>query len=95
LEVNALAATEAVHLCIPERVRIQLKLESIDNKEVTLAEGSQQLVPYVGPLEVRFENRSDLLGAGHGGPGSVRRDSNGGLGPHRRPKTARDQSQSI
>jgi clan AA aspartic protease len=63
LEVNALADTGAVHLCIPEHVRIQLKLESIDNKEVTLADGSQQLVPYVGPLEIRFENRVGFVGA--------------------------------
>jgi hypothetical protein len=52
-----------VHLCIPEHVQIQLKLEAIDNKEVTLADGSKKLVPYVGPIELRFKNRVGFAGA--------------------------------
>lgn len=63
LELEALADAGAVHLCIPEHVRLQLKLEAIDNKEVTLADGSKQLVPYVGPLEIRFKNRVGFAGA--------------------------------
>jgi clan AA aspartic protease len=63
VEVNALADTGAVHLCIPEHVRIQLALEPIDSKEVTLADGSSRLVPYVGPVEVRFQNRVGFAGA--------------------------------
>lgn len=63
LEVDALADTGAVHLCIPEHVRIQLKLEAIDSKEVTLADGTNHLVPYVGPLEIRFKNRIGFVGA--------------------------------
>ena len=51
VEVVALVDTGALHLCIPEHVRIQLKLEVIDEREVTLADGSKQLVPYVGPIE--------------------------------------------
>ena len=61
--VNALVDTGAVHLCIPEHVRIQLKLEAIDQKEVTLADGSRKLVPYVGPIEIRFKNRTGFAGA--------------------------------
>ena len=63
VEVDALADTGAVHLCIPEPVRIQLKLEAIDSKEVTLADGKRTLVPYVGPIEVRFKNRIGFAGA--------------------------------
>jgi clan AA aspartic protease len=63
LEVNALVDTGAVHLCIPEHVRIQLKLEPIDDKEVTLADGSKRLVPYVGPIEIKFKNRTGFAGA--------------------------------
>lgn len=63
LEVNALVDTGAVHLCIPEHVRIQLKLEPIDDKEVTLANGSKRLVPYVGPIEIKFKNRTGFAGA--------------------------------
>jgi len=63
VDVVALADSGAVHLCIPEHVRIQLKLEAIDNKEVTLADGSTKLVPYVGPIELRFKNRVGFAGA--------------------------------
>lgn len=63
VDVVALADSGAVHLCIPEHVQIQLKLEAIDNKEVTLADGSRKLVPYVGPIELRFKNRVGLAGA--------------------------------
>jgi clan AA aspartic protease len=63
VDVVALADSGAVHLCIPEHVQIQLKLETIDNKEVTLADGSKKLVPYVGPIELRFKNRVGFAGA--------------------------------
>ena len=63
MDVVALADSGAVHLCIPEHVQIQLKLEAIDNKEVTLADGSKKLVSYVGPIELRFKNRVGFAGA--------------------------------
>ncbi len=63
LELDALADSGALHLCIPEHVRIQLKLEEIDKKEVTLADGGKKLVSYVGPVEIRFENRIGFSGA--------------------------------
>jgi clan AA aspartic protease len=63
VDVVALADSGAVHLCIPEHIQIQLKLEAIDNKEVTLADGSKKLVPYVGPIEIRFKNRIGFAGA--------------------------------
>jgi clan AA aspartic protease len=63
IEVEALADSGAVHLCIPEHVRVQLQLETQDKKEVTLADGSKRLVPYVGPLEIRFKNRIGFAGA--------------------------------
>jgi clan AA aspartic protease len=61
--VDALADSGAVHLCIPDQVRIQLKLEAIDSKEVTLADGKRAVVPYVGPIEIRFKNRVGFAGA--------------------------------
>ena len=63
VEAVALADSGAVHLCIPEHIQIQLKLEAIDNKEVTLADGSKKLVQYVGPIEIRFKNRVGFAGA--------------------------------
>jgi len=61
--IDALADTGAVHLCIPKHIQIQLKLDEIDKKEVTLADGSQRLVPYVGPIELRYANRVGFAGA--------------------------------
>jgi clan AA aspartic protease len=63
VKVDALADSGAVHLCIPEHVREQFKLEAIDEKVVTLADGSKKRVPYVGPIEVRFKNRVGFAGA--------------------------------
>jgi clan AA aspartic protease len=63
VEVDALADTGAVHLCIPAHIQIQLELEEIDQKEGTLADGSRKLVPYVGPIELRFKNRVGFSGA--------------------------------
>ena len=63
VKVDALADSGSVHLCIPEHVREQLKLEAIGEKVVTLADGSKKRVPYVGPIEVRFKNRIGFAGA--------------------------------
>ncbi len=63
VEIDALADTGALHLCIPDHIRIQLGLEEIDKKEVTLADGSTRLIPYVGPIELHFKNRIGFTGA--------------------------------
>ena len=63
LEVQALVDTGAMHLCIPEHVSIQLRLERLQDREVITADGSTRLCPYVGPIEVRFENRGCFTGA--------------------------------
>ena len=63
LEVEVLVDSGAVHLCIPSHLQIQLGLEEIVKKEVLLADGSRKLVPYVGPVEVRFKNRVGFTGA--------------------------------
>ena len=63
IEVDALADSGSVHLCIPEHIRIQLQRDESDKKEVILAGGSRKLVPYVGPLELHFANRVGFAGA--------------------------------
>ncbi len=63
VEIDALADTGSVHLCIPAHIQIQLKLEEIEKKEVTLADGGGTLVPYVGPIELRYKNRTGFAGA--------------------------------
>jgi clan AA aspartic protease len=61
--VSALADTGAVHLFIPEHLVIQLKLETLEQREVVLADGRRRSVPYVGPIEVCFRNRRCFTGA--------------------------------
>ena len=63
IEVDALADTGAIHLCIPEHVAVQLKLEESDRREVTLADGSRQLISYVGPIQISVANRMGFTGA--------------------------------
>jgi clan AA aspartic protease len=63
IEVDALADTGALHLCIPEHIAIQLELDEFDRREVTLADGTRRLVSYVGPLLVTVANRKGLAGA--------------------------------
>jgi clan AA aspartic protease len=63
VEVDALADSGAVHLCVPPHVPIQLALEEVEKKEVPLADGGKKLVPYVGPVELRFKNRVGFAGA--------------------------------
>jgi len=42
IEVDALADSGAVYLCIPEHVRIQLKLGELHKKETILADGTRK-----------------------------------------------------
>jgi clan AA aspartic protease len=63
VETQALADTGSVFLIIPEHIRLQLGLEEVTRKEITLADGSRQMVPYVGPIETRFKNRAAFVGA--------------------------------
>jgi len=63
LEVDALADSGVMHLCIPERIRSALQLAAITMKDVRLADGSLKKVPYVGPIEIRFKNRVGFTGA--------------------------------
>ena len=63
VDIVALVDSGALHLCIPQHVQIQLKLEEIDRKEVALADGKKITVAYVGPIEIRFKDRVGFVGA--------------------------------
>ncbi len=63
IEVEALADSGALFLCIPEHIANQLQLKETSKKEVTTADGKRQLCPYVGPVHVRFGNRECYVGA--------------------------------
>lgn len=63
IEVEALVDTGAVHLCIPQHLQIQLGLQEIAQKEAILANGQKHLVPYVGPVQIKFKDRIGFVGA--------------------------------
>src|SRR2546423_762343 len=63
MTVTALVDTGAVSLCIPEHIQAQLDLEEAEKREATMADGSRRRVSYVGPVHVRFGNRSSFVGA--------------------------------
>lgn len=61
--VKALVDTGAMTICIPEHVAVQLRLQEIEKREVTTADEKSHVVPYVGPIQIRFENRTCFTGA--------------------------------
>ncbi len=63
MKVSALADTGEIMLCIPPHIALQLKLETVENRDVTLADGKELSVPYVGPIQVSFKNRTSFSGA--------------------------------
>lgn len=50
-------------LCLPASIVAKLKLGEAGTREVILADGRKQDVPYVGPVQTTFENRSSYCGA--------------------------------
>lgn len=63
IQVNALADTGALFLCIPEHVANQLELKESSKREITTADGNRRLCSYVGPVHVKFANRECFTGA--------------------------------
>ncbi|MCK4312078.1 MAG: clan AA aspartic protease [Candidatus Cloacimonetes bacterium] len=63
MEVDTLVDSGALHLCIPEKIAIQLNLKELYKREVVTADGKEHLCSYVGPIEVRFQNRGCFTGA--------------------------------
>ena len=62
VEIRAMADSGAIQSCIPESVALQLELDELEKRSVTLADGSTRLVPFVGPLHIRFKNRQTICG---------------------------------
>jgi clan AA aspartic protease len=63
IETRSLVDTGSVFLCIPKHLALQLRLDMSEEREVTIADGTKQLVPYVGPLTIRFKKRQCHVGA--------------------------------
>jgi len=61
--VRAMVDTGAMTICIPQHVAVQLQLPEIEKREVTTADERSHIVPYVGPIQIRFENRTCFTGA--------------------------------
>ena len=64
-EADALAIVDsgASELCVSPLIARQLKLELVEQREVTLADGGKKHVDYVGPVKVETFGRSALTGA--------------------------------
>jgi clan AA aspartic protease len=63
MEVRALVDSGAMTLTINEEIARQLGLRLHRQIEVTLADGSFRKCDYVGPVDIRFENRSAICRA--------------------------------
>ena len=63
ITTSALVDTGAMTSCIPEHVAVQLQLPEIEKREVTTADECPYVVPYVGPVQIRFQNRTCFTGA--------------------------------
>ncbi len=61
--IHALVDTGAMMLCIPPAVASQLDLETNSHRDVTVADGRLVRAPYVGAIQVRFENPMCFVGA--------------------------------
>jgi len=63
VEVKCLADTGALMMSITETITIQLQLDELEKRTVTIADGSIRQVPFVGPIRIDFENRFCFTGA--------------------------------
>jgi len=63
IDAKALVDSGAIDLCIPKHVAIQLKLDAIEQREVTFADGRKEAVDYVGPVKVEVFGRHTFTGA--------------------------------
>ncbi|MEX0968051.1 MAG: clan AA aspartic protease [Bacteroidia bacterium] len=61
--MKALVDTDALHLVLPEHIVIQLELKELEKREVTTADGKRHSCSYVGPVQIKFKNRSCFAGA--------------------------------
>ncbi len=63
LDVQCLVDSGSTFLVVPQHIATHLKLEILQDKEATTADGSSHMVPYGGPVRVSFENRECFVGA--------------------------------
>lgn len=63
MSIRAMVDSGSLLLCIPQHIALQLQLDELEKRKVTLADGNRHFVPYVGPVQVQFSNRRCFTGA--------------------------------
>jgi len=63
VSIEAMVDTGALMLCVPERIAADLSLKESTRRKVITADGGTHMAPYVGPVEVIFEDRNCFVGA--------------------------------
>jgi clan AA aspartic protease len=63
IEIKCLVDTGALMMSITETMCIQLQLDELEKRSVTIADGSIKQVPFVGPIRIDFGNRFCFTGA--------------------------------
>lgn len=63
LDANVLVDCDAIDLCVPPLVAKQLRLDKVEERMITLADGRREVVDYVGPLLVEVFGRHASTGA--------------------------------
>ena len=71
VDANALIDTGAAELCISKLIALQLKLQPIEQRIVTYADGRKESVDYVGPVRVEVFGRNAFVGAMVVGEGAL------------------------
>jgi hypothetical protein len=65
IESKASVDSGVLHLCIPKHLALQLKIKTLEDREVTFADGSKQLIPYAGPIKVNVLRETLCVDASH------------------------------
>ncbi len=63
MKVKAMVDSGAYMLAINERIKTQLGLTKVGERIAELANGSKEKMEIVGPVDIRFENRSSTVRA--------------------------------
>ena len=63
INASAIVNTDALHLCIPEHIAVQLQLKSRSQREVQTTDGKSHRVDYVSPVRISMFNRECVTGA--------------------------------
>jgi len=63
LRVNALVNTGACNMCINEIIQSQLELPFVEKRTGVLANGEIETYDLVGPLTIKFKNRTTICNA--------------------------------